>query len=100
MINNFGIRPSMFFLAGGDGFYCVASFFQHSCDPNIIQKETLGSAKVFIAKEDIKKGDQLYISYTESGETLKSRRHILKSVYGFDCKCSRCEREMESSQMM
>ncbi|KAJ4335413.1 Histone-lysine N-methyltransferase set-6 [Ascochyta clinopodiicola] len=93
--NSFGIRSleddgSEFF---GFGCWPAASYFNHSCGPNV-EKNRQGRAWLFSAGTDIEKGDELNITYL-SGEERKqdraSRMTTLKRNWGFDCRCMRCE---------
>jgi len=93
--NSFGIRSlddegSEFF---GYGCWPAASYFNHSCGPNI-EKNREGRAWLFRAGKDIKQGQELCITYL-SGEERKlsrcKRMLKLKKTWGFDCGCERCE---------
>lgn len=93
--NSFGIRSleddgSEFF---GYGCWPSASYFNHSCGPNV-EKQRIGRAWHFRAGQDIAKGDELCITYL-SGEERKLSRgkrvKTLKSNWGFECACARCE---------
>ncbi|KZM25823.1 SET (Su(var)3-9, Enhancer-of-zeste, Trithorax) domain [Ascochyta rabiei] len=93
--NSFGIRSleddgSEFF---GYGCWPAASYFNHSCAPNV-DKNRQGRVWLFSAATDIQKGDELNITYL-SGEERKlsraSRMMRLKRNWGFDCRCVRCE---------
>lgn len=93
--NSFGIRSleddgSEFF---GFGCWPAASYFNHSCGPNI-EKRREGRAWYFTAGTDIKQGEELNITYL-SGEERKlsraERMQRLKKNWGFDCGCKRCE---------
>lgn len=93
--NSFGIRSleddgSEFF---GYGCWPAASYFNHSCGPNI-EKKRDGRAWEFRAGRDIEVGDELCITYL-SGEEKKlsrgKRMMTLKKNWGFDCCCDRCE---------
>lgn len=93
--NSFGIRSleddgSEFF---GYGCWPAASYFNHSCGPNI-EKQREGRVWYFKAGRDIEKGDELCITYL-SGEERKlsrgKRMLTLKKNWGFDCGCERCE---------
>ncbi|KAE8840738.1 hypothetical protein PTNB85_04137 [Pyrenophora teres f. teres] len=93
--NSFGIRSlddegSEFF---GYGCWPAASYFNHSCGPNI-EKNREGRAWYFRAGQDIKHGQELCITYL-SGEERKlsrgKRKLRLKKTWGFDCGCERCE---------
>ncbi|KAI8932360.1 hypothetical protein NX059_010552 [Plenodomus lindquistii] len=93
--NSFGIRSleddgSEFF---GYGCWPAASYFNHSCSPNV-EKIRDGRIWTFQAGRDIKKGDELCITYL-SGEERKlsrgKRMLTLRNNWGFDCLCDRCE---------
>lgn len=93
--NSFGIRSleddgSEFF---GYGCWPAASYFNHSCGPNI-EKKREGRVWHFRAGRDIDKGDELCITYL-SGEERKlsrgKRMLTLQKNWGFQCGCDRCE---------
>ncbi|OAL45734.1 SET domain-containing protein [Pyrenochaeta sp. DS3sAY3a] len=94
--NSFGIRSleddgSEFF---GYGCWPAASYFNHSCGPNIV-KQRNGRVWEFRADRDIGNGEELCITYL-SGEERKlsrgKRMLTLKRNWGFDCGCERCEK--------
>ncbi|KAM0722289.1 hypothetical protein Q7P37_001730 [Cladosporium fusiforme] len=95
--NSFGIR------AGGDdgeeymgySLYPEASYFNHSCAPNI-SKKRVGRQWQFQTARDVAGGEQLCITYLGGDEkdmTVKERRDRLKGVWGFECMCERCRQE-------
>ena len=93
--NSFGIRSleddgSEFF---GYGCWPAASYFNHSCGPNI-EKIREGRVWQFRAGSDIAEGAELNITYL-SGEERKlsreKRMETLKRNWGFECGCRRCE---------
>jgi len=93
--NSFGIRSleddgSEFF---GYGCWPAASYFNHSCGPNI-EKSRVGRVWHFRAGRDIEQGSELCITYL-SGEERKlsrgKRMKVLKGNWGFQCGCERCE---------
>lgn len=93
--NSFGIRSleddgSEFF---GYGCWPAASYFNHSCGPNI-EKKREGRIWEFRTGRDIEAGDELSITYL-SGEERKlsrgKRMMTLKKNWGFECGCDRCE---------
>ncbi|KAK0616168.1 hypothetical protein B0T14DRAFT_482265 [Immersiella caudata] len=103
--NSFGIRSlfdggSEFF---GYGVWPSASYFNHSCDPNLARRRE-GRDWVFSTGREVKRGEQLYISYVnggkeelrdEKGEVMgwEERGRLLKKTWGFDCACGRCAKE-------
>jgi hypothetical protein len=92
--NSFGIRSledegSEFF---GYGCWPAASYFNHSCGPNV-EKNREGQAWYFRAGRNIGKGDELCITYLSGEERRLSRGQRmlrLKKTWGFDCMCARC----------
>jgi hypothetical protein len=103
--NSFGIRSlfdngAEFF---GYGVWPSASYFNHSCEPNLVRVRE-GRRWIFsVGDREIKKGEQLSISYVgqmggvegvrdESGEVMsgKKRRALLKRTWGFECACGWC----------
>jgi SET and MYND domain-containing protein len=98
--NSFGIRSleddgSEFF---GWGVWPEASFFNHSCQPNVA-KRRVGRTWQFWAARDLECGEELLISYLGGDENdlnQTERRHRLRS-WGFDCSCSRCLAETDES---
>jgi hypothetical protein len=93
--NSFGIRSleddgSEFF---GFGCWPAASYFNHSCNPNLDKKRVARSWE-FRANKNISQGDEVCITYL-SGEERKlsrgKRMVTLKKNWGFECACERCE---------
>lgn len=92
--NSFGIRSlgdegSEFF---GYGVWPSASYFNHSCRPNV-RRRRVGRTWVFEAAGDVGEGQELYISYLNGEEEVLSgteRRARLSRTWGFECGCQRC----------
>ncbi|KAF2675849.1 SET domain-containing protein [Lentithecium fluviatile CBS 122367] len=92
--NAFGIRSleddgSEYF---GYGCWPDASYFNHSCGPNV-EKSRDGRVWCFRAGRDIRKGEELCITYLSGQERKLSREqrmNMLKENWGFDCACLRC----------
>lgn len=107
--NAFSIRPagssdgeqSGEFL--GWGIWPEASFFNHSCRPNV-KKERIDRVWVFttapsedIGGDGVSEGEELCITYLGGDEKdldVPARRKKLKDEWGFDCRCRRCEEEL------
>ncbi|GKT41620.1 putative protein phosphatase [Colletotrichum spaethianum] len=93
--NAFGIRSledegSELF---GYGCWPAASYFNHSCGPNV-EKRREGRAWEFRAARDVRKGEQLCITYLGGEEKKMSRDErmlTLRRNWGFECACKRCE---------
>ncbi|PVG00287.1 SET domain-containing protein, partial [Serendipita vermifera] len=101
--NTFGIWDQS--LAGHELFaYClypVASYFNHSCEPNV-SKDQIGRMYEFRAKGEIAPTEELNVSYLGvAGEALgyKERRQKLLTGWSFTCNCNRCRREEEADRV-
>lgn len=95
--NAFGIR------GGGEdseeymgyGVYPCASYFNHSCKPNL-NKRRVGRSWEFRTAGDIAAREECCISYLGGDEKdlgLVERRRRLQEVWGFVCGCRRCNEE-------
>lgn len=79
----------------GFGVYASASYFNHSCSPNI-QKKRVGNKYEFIASKDISNGEELCISYgVRNSDNVEERRRCL-SEWFFLCGCCKCVQELAS----
>ncbi|CAF1176493.1 unnamed protein product [Rotaria sp. Silwood1] len=77
----------------GYSLYPSASFFNHSCNPNLM-KIKQGAKIIFKLLKNIKKDEELCIHYGNSiSDGLEIRRKYLKEWF-FDCLCERCVEEM------
>ncbi|KAK5705280.1 Histone-lysine N-methyltransferase set-6 [Elasticomyces elasticus] len=79
----------------GYAVYPSSSYFNHSCSPNVA-KQRVGNAWRFWVIEDVRKGEQLCISYLGGDEkdlSVDERRARLAEVWGFVCECARCQSE-------
>eukprot|EP01121_Diplochlamys_sp_Union-15-3_P011807 TRINITY_DN3459_c0_g1_i1.p1 TRINITY_DN3459_c0_g1~~TRINITY_DN3459_c0_g1_i1.p1 ORF type:complete len:488 (+),score=85.08 TRINITY_DN3459_c0_g1_i1:53-1516(+) len=77
----------------GYGVYPRASFFNHSCWPNVTfykNKTSRSPFLDFVTVYSIPRGTEVCISYIDISEGLKPRRYTLKDKYFFHCECDRC----------
>ncbi|KAK5718207.1 Histone-lysine N-methyltransferase set-6 [Elasticomyces elasticus] len=77
----------------GYAVYPSSSYFNHSCSPNVA-KQRVGNAWRFWVIDDVKKGEQLCISYLGGDEkdlSVEERRARLAEVWSFVCECARCQ---------
>jgi hypothetical protein len=97
--NAFSIRPT----ADGDhsgeflgyGVWPEASFFNHSCDPNV-KKVRNGRQWTFTVARDVEEGEELCITYLGGEEKelgVVERRKRVQTEWGFTCGCEKCIRE-------
>ncbi|GIQ79712.1 hypothetical protein KIPB_000395 [Kipferlia bialata] len=68
----------------------IAARFNHSCMPNVcLYWDRRTCMMVFHASRDIKKGEQLFVSYCHL-EAPRAARQAKLDVYGFKCQCQLC----------
>ena len=97
--NSFGIRSGS---EDGDEYmgyalYPGASYFNHSCSPNIA-KTREGNVWDFRASRTIGVGEECCITYLGGDEkemNVRQRRQRLKEYWGFECMCLRCKEERD-----
>lgn len=80
----------------GWAIYPSASYFNHSCRPNIL-KRRVGSSWEFWTAEDLVPSSQCCISYLGGDEkhlTVAERRQRLKEAWGFECMCEGCQQDI------
>ncbi|KLO07426.1 SET domain-containing protein [Schizopora paradoxa] len=84
----------------GYAVYPSASFFNHSCRPNV-HKQRIGRSWIFsIASDSVSAGDELSITYIRGEEdnlTLAQRRLRLEGGWSFVCQCSKCIAEEDAA---
>lgn len=80
--------------ATGVALYDVATKVNHSCVPSARCVPTHGVRAVVVALRDIKKGEEIRISYIDLNAHIvkEKRREYLRARYGFECDCSLCSR--------
>ncbi|KAI0530432.1 hypothetical protein GGR58DRAFT_518484 [Xylaria digitata] len=72
------------------GLFLNASRFNHSCDPNLWYEADIKDGRwVARACRDIKKGEELFISYILINNPLEERRAAIAG-WGFVCDCPKC----------
>lgn len=68
----------------------VSTCFDHSCKPNAARRFNGTTMEVYaLAMIDTSK-DKIYLTYTTPLDARKVRQNHLKTIYNFDCQCSRC----------
>ena len=99
--NAFSIRPTSDGEQSGEfmgyGVWPEASFFNHSCQPNV-SKERKGRLWSFYTSRDVEVGEELCITYLGGDEKdfdLRGRRARLLEEWGFLCRCRACREEVE-----
>ncbi|OCB87648.1 hypothetical protein A7U60_g5174 [Sanghuangporus baumii] len=82
----------------GYGIWPIASFFNHSCEPNVARRR-IGRRWIFTSAREISKNEELCISYIrgeENASNLTERRKRLRNAWGFECRCVKCVHEEEN----
>eukprot|EP00123_Amoebidium_parasiticum_P009589 comp19575_c0_seq1/m.23007 comp19575_c0_seq1/g.23007 ORF comp19575_c0_seq1/g.23007 comp19575_c0_seq1/m.23007 type:complete len:542 (-) comp19575_c0_seq1:400-2025(-) len=74
----------------------AASFFNHSCDPNLLVRGAESTVISLVAERDICEGSELNIHYIDINLPRPTRRQKLLQDYMFECACPRCEEEKEA----
>ncbi|KAK3812993.1 MAG: hypothetical protein J3Q66DRAFT_257634, partial [Benniella sp.] len=98
--NSFGIWDPSFELFGYV-VYPRASFFNHSCRPNI-DKKRRQSGKLrqmeYWSARTIEAGEECCISYGDILVSRKERQDKLEEGFFFRCSCVRCQEEEAAEQ--
>jgi hypothetical protein len=76
----------------GVGCYPYAAMLNHSCDPNCIQRFDANANIVIRVVRRVEVGEELCISYTDTGMPTWYRQQELLKSYHFHCQCARCTR--------
>lgn len=86
------------------GLWLVASFFNHSCQPNCTHYGDINAQAptdanfttlVLRAVRDIAQGEELTLAYVELASNAQERQATLRNHYGFVCQCSRCQTDTD-----
>ncbi|KAK9119187.1 hypothetical protein Scep_017280 [Stephania cephalantha] len=75
----------------GVGLWILASFINHSCNPNA-RRLHVGDHMMVHASRDIKAGEEITFAYFDVLVPLRKRREMSKT-WGFQCNCKRCRFE-------
>lgn len=82
----------------GSAVYLLGSMFNHSCEPNVdVTFPSNNSKAVFKAARDIKRNEELTISYIDHTMNVVARRRALDFGYGFSCQCPKCTSESDGN---
>ncbi|KAI1468651.1 uncharacterized protein F4812DRAFT_458178 [Daldinia caldariorum] len=85
---------------GQSGTYLnpALAMVNHSCIPNAFV-QFIGRAAILHAYREIKKGEEIEISYIESTVHRSQRQEALKTRYRFECACPRCKEDLDVYQV-
>ena len=67
----------------GSAMYPSASYFNHSCDPNVA-KVRQGRTVLFVTSKEVQAGEELCISYGHTERQVEERRQVLRDWWGFN----------------
>ncbi|OWZ15687.1 Histone-lysine N-methyltransferase, partial [Phytophthora megakarya] len=81
----------------GIGLFPEGALFNHDCDPNCVVSFKGREMLVHVVK-DVRKDEELTVSYVELLQSTKKRRSELKGSYFFDCECTRCQASVEKEE--
>jgi hypothetical protein len=76
----------------GVGCYPSAAILNHSCVPNCVLTSGGGGVLRVRTAVAVAAGAELTHSYIDLCQPTHARRHTLRTKYGFECTCTRCER--------
>jgi SET domain len=80
----------------GSFLFGFNTMLNHSCAPNCHEMYHEGGM-IIVAAKDIAPDEQLFIDYLPRKDMpLSSRQAILRSQYGFDCRCELCKKQLLS----
>lgn len=75
----------------GVGLWVLASFINHSCNPNA-RRLHVGDYVLVHASRDVKTGEEITFAYFDVLLPLEKRREMSRT-WGFQCHCKRCKFE-------
>ncbi|KAH3902356.1 Set6p SCDLUD_002176 [Saccharomycodes ludwigii] len=77
----------------GSGLYAEASFFNNSCQPNLVKTRN-GHQMFFKVIKDIEAGEELCINYgNNTAMDISERQKYLFENWFFHCACTKCKTE-------
>ncbi|CAH2352668.1 hypothetical protein CLIB1423_07S04830 [[Candida] railenensis] len=82
----------------GYSVYPTASFFNHSCAPNLARKR-VGRAIHFMTSRDILPGEELCICYGNAADEEFEIRQKELDEWHFKCQCTKCKLEQPLENM-
>ncbi|KAF2968281.1 hypothetical protein GQX73_g5354 [Xylaria multiplex] len=74
------------------------AMINHSCTPNSFV-QFIGRQAMLHAYQEIKKDEEVEISYIDCNLHLSERQEALKTRYHFTCDCPRCKDDMDAYQV-
>lgn len=73
----------------------LSQFFNHNCDPNVLalpdtKFSCAGTRVVYVAARDVRKGEELFVSYCETDWDRVKRQEALGKWWEGKCACWKC----------
>ncbi|KAK0079880.1 hypothetical protein PV325_000710, partial [Microctonus aethiopoides] len=80
----------------GTELFPFFSLFNNNCDPNVIVYNS-ANVSAMITLQQIKKGEQVFISYQNPywDEPTRERKASLLKYFNFNCDCTACKKEWD-----
>lgn len=91
MHNAFQIASPLDAAHYGSGFDPLICSANHSCDPNVVRVSNSPNT-LLRALKPIKKGEEIFMKYTDTSNPFWIRQAELKENYFFTCQCPKCAR--------
>ena len=86
--------------ARGSSLFVLQSKINHACAPNAKLVCAFTDATIdIVAERDLRRGDEICISYIGPGLGRVRRRQLLRTNYGFGCVCSLCSSEATTTDV-
>ena len=80
--------------------FVLQSKINHACAPNAKLVCAFTDATIdIVAERDLRRGDEICISYIGPGLGRVRRRQLLRANYGFGCVCSLCSSEATTTDV-
>jgi len=84
-------------LGNGSGIFLISALMNHHCNPNIDPYYKSDNICHWIAKRDIKKDEELTITYTDLTQSHEERQNFLENKHFFKCGCKEdCAKHIHS----
>ena len=90
------IRRNAFSFENHPSLLFYSTRMNHSCEPNVKyykDKKDNKDCMTFETKRAIKAGEEIFDSYINTTLSKFERQEALKTRYGFDCACQKCQTE-------
>lgn len=91
--NSFVMHDSDLFPFAEAAFPDGSLYFNHSCYPNAVIDYQSRQQYVRLIS-DVKRGQEVTLSYTDGAVPRTRRRRMLSDKYGFDCDCEKCQGDL------